>query len=222
MFRLIRSAGMLIVIAGLLLTACKSTPATPTPDPNAIVTAAAATVQAEMTRVAQLTPSPTNTPPATDTPQPTATPATPSDTPVPLATATSTGVPDRAQFIGETIPDHTKMAPGTTFTKSWTLKNVGTTTWTTAYSLVFYSGTRMGGPNDLNLTKTVKPGEQVDIVMQLTAPSTTGTYQGNYVLRNADGVNFFPVSVVIDVVEMTSTPTSAPTNSPAPTQTPTP
>jgi len=55
---------------------------------------------------------------------------------------------DRAQFISDvTVPDGTTFAPGAAFNKTWRLKNVGTCTWTTSYSLVFDSGEKMGGPD---------------------------------------------------------------------------
>jgi hypothetical protein len=48
---------------------------------------------------------------------------------------------DKAQFITDvTVPDGTTFPAGTTFTKTWRLKNVGSCTWTTSYQLVFYSG----------------------------------------------------------------------------------
>ena len=44
---------------------------------------------------------------------------------------------DRAQFVTDvTVPDGTKYDPGATFTKTWRLRNVGTCTWTTAYTMV--------------------------------------------------------------------------------------
>ena len=52
-----------------------------------------------------------------------------------------TGVTDRAQFVADvTVPDGTRYDPGATFTKTWRLKNIGTCTWTTSYTLVFDSG----------------------------------------------------------------------------------
>src|SRR5512143_426233 len=52
---------------------------------------------------------------------------------------------DWAQFVADvTIPDGTQIQPGATFTKTWRLKNIGYCTWTTAYSMVYDSGTQMG------------------------------------------------------------------------------
>ena len=39
---------------------------------------------------------------------------------------------DGATFVSESIPDGTHFQPGQTFTKRWTMRNTGTTTWTRA------------------------------------------------------------------------------------------
>jgi hypothetical protein len=95
-----------------------------------------------------------------------------------------------AAFVSQTVPDDTVFAPNTAFTKSWRLKNVGTCSWTTSYALVFDSGDSMGGPAATGLTGVVNPGQTVDLAVNLTSPSTAGTYRGNYKLRNASGVLF--------------------------------
>jgi len=98
---------------------------------------------------------------------------------------------DRTQFIADvTIPDGTVYVPGTTFNKTWRLKNVGTCTWTTSYSLVFDSGEKMGGPDGVNLPKSVSPGQTVDVTVNLTAPSSAGTYRGYWKFANSSGVRF--------------------------------
>jgi len=98
---------------------------------------------------------------------------------------------DRAQFISDvTVPDGTTFAPGATFNKTWRLKNSGTCTWTTSYSLVFESGEKMGGPDSVNLPKTVAPGQTVDVTVSLTAPASAGTYRGYWKFANSGGVKF--------------------------------
>src|SRR5512140_530055 len=86
---------------------------------------------------------------------------------------------DRAQFIADvTVPDGTRYAAGSTFTKTWRLKNVGTCTWTTSYTLVFSSGEKMGGPSSVNFPVSVSPGRSVDLSVTLTAPASAGHYIG--------------------------------------------
>ncbi|NLG99170.1 MAG: hypothetical protein GX491_17570 [Chloroflexi bacterium] len=134
---------------------------------------------------------------ATATPQPTATLAQPTPTTYVLPTATPapptpTPIPClAAQFVGDvTIPDGTTLAPGQAFTKTWRLRNVGSCTWTTAFDLVFISGDSMNGPAAVDFQGDVAPGGVVDISVNLTAPSTEGSYRGNWKLRDGAGVIF--------------------------------
>ena len=83
------------------------------------------------------------------------------------------------------------MVPGQKFTKTWRLKNTGSCTWTSGYSLVFFSGEAMGASAASRLTTgTVAPGEEFDISVELEAPVTPGTYRANFKLRNTDGIIF--------------------------------
>jgi hypothetical protein len=98
---------------------------------------------------------------------------------------------DRVQFVADvTVPDGTVYAPGATFAKTWRLKNVGTCTWSTSYNLVFESGEKMGGPDSASLPKSVAPGQTVDVTVNLTAPSSAGTYRGYWKFANSSGVRF--------------------------------
>ena len=119
--------------------------------------------------------------PPTDTPGP----GTPTSTPIPAPTC------DRALFLADvTVPDGTIYAPGTAFTKTWRLKNIGTCTWTTNFSMVFDTGEQMGGPSSVPMPKTVVPGDNVDISVNLTAPSTAGSYRGYWKFQDANGARF--------------------------------
>jgi len=52
---------------------------------------------------------------------------------------------DHVQFVSDvTVPDGSSFTPGAAFTKTWQLKNIGTCTWTTSYSLVYAGGDQMG------------------------------------------------------------------------------
>lgn len=180
----------LLVAFSMALGACNYPSAQATQPPgDSMATAAAQTVAAELTSVADVaTPVslPTDTPvPATDTPLP-------ADTqPAPTATAGASGCTDKATFVTDvTVPDNTNMTPGKAFTKTWRLKNVGTCTWTTDYDLVFDSGNAMDGSAVVGLGASVPPNGTIDISIGLTAPSSNGTYKGNYKLRNDKGIIF--------------------------------
>jgi hypothetical protein len=183
-----------LILALLILAACNM-PAAPTSEPadsGAIYTQAAQTVMAQLTQMpgastATMAPGDQATatsiaPIATATPQPTA-------TSMPTATPTPTEIPlpcNRAEFVRDvTIVDGTEFLPGTEFTKIWRLKNTGSCTWTTNYSLVFVNGDRMDGSNT-GLPGSVQPGESINIGVDLVAPDESGTYKGNWMLSNGE------------------------------------
>jgi len=89
-----------------------------------------------------------------------------------------------------TIPDGTKIVAGTTFTKTWRIRNSGSCTWDTRFDIAFVGGTQMTSGTVWDLTKEVKPGETVDISIDMTAPSTIGNYQANFQMLNPNGVRF--------------------------------
>ena len=159
-------------------------------------------------------------PGAVPPPTVTGTPPTPTFTPTPGAITPMPAACDRAQFIADvTIPDGTVFSPNVPFTKTWRIKNVGTCTWTTSYALIFDSGDQMGGPASANLPNSVVPGQTVDLTINLTSPSSAGSYRGYWRLKNASGVPFGigtagTKSWWVDI--KVSGPTATPTVSPTP------
>ncbi len=124
--------------------------------------------------------------------QPTATTQTQAQAPTPVP-PTATSIPcDKVSFVKDvTIPDDTKLTPGSAFTKTWRLKNAGSCPWTSGYKLVFDRGDAMAGPQEVQLTTgSVAPGQTIDVSVNLTAPAKDGTYQGFWKLRNPSGVLF--------------------------------
>jgi hypothetical protein len=192
---------VLLLLTSLIMTSCNFPGMQPAPDTSAtseaLATSAALTVAARLTEASGDTPLPPSPVPTTSpTLQPaTATPTEtgPSLTPTLTSTITKTEVPcDRASFVKDvTIPDGTELIPGEDFTKVWQLKNTGSCTWNSAYSLVFDHGDSMGGSASKSLTAgTVAPGQVVDISVDLTAPNTPDTYKGYWKIRNPTGVVF--------------------------------
>jgi hypothetical protein len=107
--------------------------------------------------------------------------------------ATLTLVPcNWAQFISDvTIPDDWETGPSDHFTKTWRLKNIGSCTWTSGYTLVFDHGDQMGAPASQQLTTgTVAPGGTIDVSVDLLSPAAGGTYQGFFKLRASDSSIF--------------------------------
>ena len=168
--------------------------------PDAVLTAAALTVQAQLSANNTPTLPPANTAvSASSTNAPTLTPVPPTPTYLPPA-ATATSNCDNALFITDvTYPDNTIVPANSTFTKTWRLQNTGSCSWTPSYALAFVSGDVMNGPTAQALTGNVNPGQTVDISVNLQAPSSNGTYTGNWGLRNASGVIFTHFYVKIKV-----------------------
>ena len=157
---------------------------------------------------------PTTTPTG-PTPSLSATPAPiESFTPTPTA---ATGICNQAEFIANiTIPTGTVLQPGAPFRKTWRVQNVGTCDWTMSYQFVFFSGEQMSAPALIQFPANVLAGQTVDISIDMTAPSIAGSYQGNWMFKNASGTLFGtgqanrPLSVDIVVSTSTATPSMTP------------
>jgi len=153
--------------------------------------------------------------------------ATPSKTPAPVTVTVPPSSCDKVQFISDvSIPDGTTLQPGAQFTKTWRLKNVGTCAWSTSYQLAFFSGDQMGASATAAFPKNVAVGGTVDISINMTAPSTAGSYRGYWMFKNASGALFGigaqgnkPWWVDIKVAGATVTP-GGPTKTPTVTVTP--
>ena len=110
----------------------------------------------------------------------------PSRTGTPNGLASSTSCRDSAILVEDvTYPDNTRVEAGEIFSKTWQLQNVGTCTWT-GYTVSFVDGDRMGSPDSVPVPETER-SKPVDVSVELTAPSSDGTYRGNFELRNAEG-----------------------------------
>ncbi|MDD2922612.1 MAG: NBR1-Ig-like domain-containing protein [Anaerolineales bacterium] len=209
----------LLVAAALLISAC-NLPASGSAE-NIAGTAAAQTVQALLSATPIVTPSFTLAPVT-----PTLTPIPlPVNTNTPIATATSNC--NVAQFITDvTIPDGSIMTPGQVFSKKWRIKNVGSCAWN-GFSFVFDSGDAMGGAASSAIA-ALNPGQEVDLSIDLTAPSTPGTYRGYWrittnasvlvpIVNGAQGGRSFYVDIKVQNAVTTTPVTPTATNtSPAP------
>jgi hypothetical protein len=119
---------------------------------------------------------------------PTQIPPTTSPTPDPL-TPVMTSTPschDGAAFVEDvSYPDHTRVAAGEKFTKTWKFKNTGNCKWT-GYTVAFLSGDKMDASDTVPVPET-ETGSEVDVSIDLTAPSDDGAYTGTFELRDAEG-----------------------------------
>jgi hypothetical protein len=212
------------VLIAVILLGCNfvaGLTSTPTPPLAIAYTAAAQTIEVQLTELAVLpsaTPLPsTLTPTVTPIPLlpvPTGTPTSPAPSPTHTQvyippSATSTPIPcNRAQLILEvTVPEGTKYTPGVVFPKIWQVKNTGSCDWTTQYRLAFLEGDRMGAPRSMKLPGKVRAGESVNLEADMLAPDKKGIYSGEWMLRAPDGEEFgvgadgeTPLTVEIRVV----------------------
>ncbi len=203
---------MLLLALAAALAACRANPApaTVTPDID------------RPTLTALPAASPTPAPSATSAPSASAAPTqaasqtpvvgdatgTPEATLPPTADVTAQPGTDSAEFLADvTVPDGTDFTPNQVFTKTWQVRNNGTTTWNAAYALVHVSGEPMGNAEAVPLLATIAPGQTADLSVILTAPAQLGRYTGFWMLRNPSGQVFGigpeanqPIYVQIDVV----------------------
>ena len=184
----------LIVFATLLCACGPKASVEPTVDVNAIHTFAAETVAAEFTQTARAVP-PTSAATATG-----ATTETPEATALPTETAVPTNNPfestptaitcDNAIWVADvTVPDGTEMTPGQDFVKTWMVKNTGSCTWGTGYTLIHGYDEKLDGIAE-PLTNAVAPGEEVEVSVRFRAPSGVGEHRSYWRMQNAGGSAF--------------------------------
>jgi hypothetical protein len=220
----------ILFTAALLLSSCNvgAAPA-PTTDVNAINTAIVGTTVAQTALAA-----PTSTPAPTEavaslptfalatsavaSPIPGALPTLSfNTTPVagftPLATSavpttsggshTAVGCNDGA-FVGETLPDGSKVGPGKKFTKAWQIQNTGTCAWDEGYVFAFLPDKSSSGIEGYDIVinaadEFTKPGHSQSFVVKLTAPTTLGEYKAYWQLKTDKGISFGPL-VYLDII----------------------
>lgn len=131
---------------------------------------------------------------------------------------TPTAVPqactDSAALIADiTVPDGTRFAPNTGFNKIWRIRNTGTCTWDTNYTLVSAGGHLLGAmATAFPLPGAVRPGETVDLTINMVSPVAPDTYQSDWKLQNPAGRPFgvgrsgspFWVKIVVTAAQPTT------------------
>lgn len=186
-----------LLLFTLLLAACASQSTEPTPTPvdvAAIQTQAVQTVVAAVTQTAAALPTETVIPTETIV-------ATETLTPTPEITATATvNICNNSVFVSDvSVSDGAQITAGQKFVKTWKVRNTGSCTWATTYTIRYGYGDRLSG-RDTYLTATALPGEETEISIELTAPNTPGTYRGYWVLFDNNAFSFGQyLSVIITV-----------------------
>lgn len=148
----------------------------------------------------------------------------------------------RAAYVGQSISDPIRMAPGETKTVLFRFKNIGTATWilsggrfvsafTTDSSYrdsAFRGASWLGSNQTAAISKTTKPGDIAEIAIELHAPAEAGLYREAFSLAAynyswvkagnfwADIVVAEPVPLVIEKQEEAAPPPTAPPSIPEP------
>ena len=191
---MIKQVMTLTVLASLLYACGPTAPVEPTINVNAIHTFAAETVIAEFTQTARAIP-PTSAATATE-----AASVTPEGTTAPTNTAVPTNNPfestptgiicDDAKWIEDvTVPDGTQMTPGQDFVKTWKVRNTGSCTWGTGYTLIHGYDEKLEGIAE-PLAGAVAPGEEVEVSVRFKAPANAGEHRSYWRMQNTSGSAF--------------------------------
>ena len=134
---------------------------------------------------------------------PTAVPGTETQVQLPMSpTATPVvAVGNKASYDSQNPQDGTHIGRGESFDIYWYLLNTGTTTWTTDYSLRFFSGTNFTKPgkNRWYLQQPVAPNTVGTLAIDAVAPGAPGTYSMSVVLGDENDENFYVVDITIIV-----------------------
>lgn len=105
---------------------------------------------------------------------------------------------DMARFVADvTIEDGTVIQPGANFTKTWRIRNSGTTTWKDGYRLQHIRDRRFNAPESVPLPPAA-PGEIVDVSVPMQAPTQSGTFRSTWQPRNPSG-QFFDFEMYAEI-----------------------
>lgn len=199
-----------LLILGLLLSACGPSAAelTPTVNPDAVRTEAVSTFAFGLTQTALA--QPTNTP--TLTPSPTATIATAATLAASTSTTAQAGTGTSCYnltFAADvTIPDNTQMTAGQSFTKTWRVQNNGSCAWAPGFRFSLVAGDAMSGQT-LTLSQPVAAGATTELSIPMTVPGgKTGTIRGDWRMADDKGV-FFGEQVYVQIVVGDAAPTAS-------------
>lgn len=186
----IRSTASILILLSLIISGCSlpfSNPALQETNRVATLTAHAPTDSRGINTLAPILPpvdTPTLLPSSTVIPTSTL-PPTLTISPIPSATSMPCY---QAKFITDiSIPDDTKMVPGTDFIKTWRLWNTGYCNWDKDMIIVFDSGTLLARTKEYYFDQVVPSGEMVNVSLAMKAPEEPGTYQSNWRLKSPKG-----------------------------------
>jgi next-to-BRCA1 protein 1 len=111
----------------------------------------------------------------------------------------------KARFVNDvTMPDGSEIAPCSTFYKTWRVRNDGESDWPDGCHLVSAGGDFLLDPKQGNNFVLRQPvpvtlaGSEIELTVELCAPSTTGRHVGYFRLENPEG-SFFGQRLWADI-----------------------
>jgi len=131
-----------------------------------------------------------------------------------------------ARYVQDvTIPDGTVLAPSSTFIKTWRMRNEGTNAWPEQTVLMFVGGDKLSASETIAIAPPA-PGQEVDVAVNMVAPSVPGRYVSYWRLSGPEGNRFGHrvwVDIIVDapvpapsVVESQQAPSAVPVPIPVP------
>ena len=120
---------------------------------------------------------------------------------------------DAATYVSETIPDNTKVNGGASFTKTWTIRNSGTSTWNSSYKLRWVSGSLSTSHSDIPISGSVAPGGTYTFSVPMKAPasqSSESSYRDDWKFTNPSGttINISGSSTIWAIVKVSASASS--------------
>jgi hypothetical protein len=114
---------------------------------------------------------------------------------------------DGSEFVENvTVPDGMDRNAGQVFNKIWRVRNTGTCDWS-GYELVFVDGELMAAKSVVPVPDT-SPGSTNDLLVEMTAPESAGTFTGQWQLRSPKSGLFGPSLKVKIIVVAAAQPQS--------------
>jgi len=98
----------------------------------------------------------------------------------------------KARHVADvTIPDNSALPANTLATKTWRLRNAGTTAWPAGSQLLAVGrhGDHLNGPERV-VVASIEPGQETEVSVPFFTPSEPGRYVAYYRMATAEGVKF--------------------------------
>ena len=105
---------------------------------------------------------------------------------------------DEMNYVSDvTIPDGSSLAADIPFTKTWRVRNTGTSTWS-GFTLEHFSDHLLAGPKSVPLP-ALEPDQTGEVSVDLVAPTAPGRYRSTWKARNERG-RLFAFELFADIV----------------------